>query len=299
MISVNSGSNFNKSDSSDDEDYYGAEEELLSVQTSRRLMSERAEQIPLLASSPPPLAPKNWSEPCGSSFKVRGSSYLMNKRKEESLVNLFRLVAVDLVQVDEPILTGMCAHGSERVQTSLQEESKRSDVDMPPFIFCVNITVPGPPHYHLLMYYAIDDMTTIRPQVPSDETPFTRLASKFFFGSSDRFRDSTFKLIPRIVSGNYLVKKAVGSKPTILGKKIKQHYIQHDRYFELIADVGSSAVASKVVKLAAGYAKSLVVDMAFVLEGRDKSTLPENVMGAVRITNIDFKKARFVCQENC
>ena len=247
MRSVNS-----ESDSSDEEEC--SEDFLLSVRTSRRIMSERGcEKVPHLATIPPPLSQRFWSEPCGSSFKVRGCSYLKNKKKEEASGNLFRLFAVDLIQVDRPMLSGVCAHESERVQSALKKENSGNGVDMPPFIFCVNITVPGPPHYHLLMYYAIDNMALIRPNSHTEETPFSKIASKFFFGSSDKFRDSTFKLIPRIVSGNFVVKKAVGSKPTILGQKIKQHYIQQERYFELIADVGSSSVASKIVRLAAGY----------------------------------------------
>ena len=34
----------------------------------------------------------------------------------------------------------------------------------------------------------------------------------------------------------------------------------------------------------------MVVDMAFVLEAADESTLPERVIGAVRMANIDFKE---------
>lgn len=33
----------------------------------------------------------------------------------------------------------------------------------------------------------------------------------------------------------------------------------------------------------------MVVDMAFLLEGGDKSTLPEQLLGAVRMSNIDFR----------
>ena len=41
--------------------------------------------------------------------------------------------------------------------------------------------------------------------------------------------------------------------------------------------------------------KSLVVDLAFLLEGRDETTLPEVVMGTVRFFHLDLKaKARLV-----
>jgi len=36
-------------------------------------------------------------------------------------------------------------------------------------------------------------------------------------------------------------------------------------------------------------AKTLEVDMAFVLEGKEIEFLPEHVLGAVRLLNVDFK----------
>lgn len=57
----------------------------------------------------------------------------------------------------------------------------------------------------------------------------------------------------------------------------------------MIVDVASDKIAKRVVGLSVGYAKSLVVDMGFVLEGKHKTALPENMMGTVRLNNIDFK----------
>ena len=54
------------------------------------------------------------------------------------------------------------------------------------------------------------------------DTPFGRLAKSFFFGNDDDFRDDHFKLIPKVVEANFIVKNAVGSKPAILGRKLKQ-----------------------------------------------------------------------------
>jgi len=278
------GLNSNSADevSSEEEGYDG--QDLLSVVTSIRTK-------PTLV-DPPPLPQQYWTEPSASSFNVRGANYLKDRKKMPSADNLFQLFAVDLVKVSQPILTGMCNHPDERVQKALRaEKAGRLDSPMPPFIFCVNITLPGSPAHHLVMYYAVDDMSLIAPRSSSDDvtTPFNKLASRFFFGDSDDFRDSTFKLIPRIVKGNFIVKNAVGNKPTILGKKVKQHYIQNDRFFELIVDVASDKIAKRVVGLSVGYAKTLVVDMGFVLEGKHKTTLPENMMGTVRLNNIDFK----------
>jgi hypothetical protein len=96
-------------------------------------------------------------------------------------------------------------------------------------------------------------------------------------------------LIPRIVQGNVVVRKAVGSQPSILGNKLKQHYIRNERFFEIVVDIGSNKVAQRIVRLAQGYAKALQVDMMFLLEGTDEATLPERILGGVRVTNLDFK----------
>jgi len=281
--------------SSEDENY--EDDDLLSVaSTMQNVSSMSLMHIKVLPAHPTPLNELYWCEPCAMSFRVRGAQYAANRLKTNSKPSVFRLITVDLCQVAEPIRSGFCSLPKERVQQALRREQERkSKGDMPPFIFCVNILIPGPPFYHFVFYYAVDDMSRIKPQPDDQSDPFNKIASKFFFGESDKFRDSTFKLIPRIVSGNLLVKKAVGSKPTIIGKKLKQSYIRGERFFEVIVDIGSSVIAAKVVRLAKGYAKNIVVDMGFLLEGKDASCLPERMMGTVRLTNVDFKsKLRFV-----
>lgn len=100
----------------------------------------------------------------------------------------------------------------------------------------------------------------------------------------------TFKLIPQIIVGNFLVRKAVGSTPAVLGKKLRQFYVRSDRFCEVILDCGSSPVATGVIRLSLGYAKTLVIDMGFLFEGHDDGTLPERIMGCVRIKKLDFTK---------
>ena len=47
--------------------------------------------------------------------------------------------------------------------------------------------------------------------------------------------------------------------------------------------------------LSPGYAKMIVVDLAFLFEGYNELTLPEQVLGTVRLKNAEFgKKLRFV-----
>jgi hypothetical protein len=47
-------------------------------------------------------------------------------------------------------------------------------------------------------------------------------------------------------------------------------------------------VATGVIRLSLGYARTLVIDMGFLFEGNDETTLPERIFGCVRIKNMDF-----------
>lgn len=238
-------------------------------------------------SDPHPLRLDAWSETSGTSFQIRGAHYMSNKVKCDSLPTVFRLLTVDLVKCNNPVMTGMCSHPNERIQRALAREQLTGIHEFPEFVFAINLVIPsGNSMYHSVFYFGIDDVSIIKDET----TPFGRLANRFFFGNSDHFRNETFKLIPRIVEGNYLVRKAVGSKPAILGRKIKQTYIRTDRFMELIVDIASDSIANKIVTLSLGYAKTLAVDMAFVLEGNDPLTLPEQILAAVRMNHIDFKQ---------
>lgn len=253
---------------------------------STRVVPETATGI---NARPRPLTTVMWAEPDPNSFRVRGAEYKYDRKKCNAGPSIGRLIAVDVVSVDKPLYSGFSVHPTERIQLALQKErelkAKGLESDMPPFIFVVNIVLPGPPFYHGVYYYAINDMRTIDG---SDGTPSSKLCNKFFFGDSDEFRDRTFKLIPQIVQGNFIVRKAVGSTPAIMGKKLRQLYVKSDRFMEVVLDCGSSPVATGVIRLSLGYAKSLVVDMGFLFEGDEDEYLPERIFGCVRMKNIDF-----------
>ena len=242
----------------------------------------------------PVLDRKMWSSTAASLWKVRGKHYMNDRKKYQSDEALFRLIAVDLVEVSKPILSGFCNHPSERVQKALKEEKENGNkLILPPFLIAFNIFIPGPPYYHLIVYYEVQEsmMDEIRGKA---NTPFSNLAGKFFFGDDDVFRDTVFKLFPRLDQGNFVVRNAVGKTPALIGKRLKQYYHRTERYFELVIDMSSKARAAGIIKLSKGFAKSLVVDMAFGLEGNNESELPERIMGCCRLNNISFDDLRYV-----
>jgi Protein ENHANCED DISEASE RESISTANCE 2, C-terminal len=242
-----------------------------------------------LVLNPPPLTPEKWAEPDPNSFRVRGPSYKTDRLKINAGASIGRLVAADVIWSESPIYSGFTVHPNERLQLALRKEKvllqRGRTGTMPPFVFVVTIVLPGPPYYYGVYYFAVDDMSTIDG---SDGTPSSRLCNQFFFGESDQFRDRTFKMIPQIVQGNFIVRKAVGDTPAIMGTKLRQLYVKGERFFEVILDCGSSSVATGVIRLSLSYAKMLVIDMGFLFEGDEPSTLPERLFGAVRMKQVEF-----------
>jgi Protein ENHANCED DISEASE RESISTANCE 2, C-terminal len=59
---------------------------------------------------------------------------------------------------------------------------------------------------------------------------------------------------------------------------------------ELLVDISSDSIAKSIVGLSMGYAKQIVPEMAFVLEGDTEETLPEQILAGARLKNLDFKK---------
>jgi len=120
---------------------------------------------------------------------------------------------------------------------------------------------------------------------------FIRSLSRFLKGS-EKYRHQRFKFIPRIVEGNWMVQKAVGTTPAILGTKMTQsyHYNKALNYFEVDVDVGSSSVAKRILNLVRGYAKSITIDCLFLIEGRRPDELPEQLLGGVRLSGVDYTK---------
>lgn len=66
---------------------------------------------------------------------------------------------------------------------------------------------------------------------------------------------------------------------------------QGERWFEVDVDIGSSAVANSVVRFVLGYARYIVVDMAYLIQGNSEEELPEQLIGALRVAHLDINKA--------
>ena len=186
-----------------------------------------------IATTPAPaLPPDMWSESDATAFRVRGASYNLDKVKCYSAPSMFKLLAIDLFEAPELATLNVGANPKNRVALAAQ----RGD---PTWVFIVNVMVPGPPFLSFVAYFQGD------PALFEQDTPFGRIAKRFFLGSEieNEFRNNRFKLIPRVLDGNILIKMAVKDTPAVIGTKLKQHYFKGDNYFEIDIDVGSSSIA--------------------------------------------------------
>lgn len=206
-----------------------------------------------------------WTSPSGVRFMIRGKNYLKDNMKIVGGDPLLKLIAVDWFKVDKPI-DKIALHP----RCLLQSEVGRKL----PFVLVINLQVPAKPNYSLALYFAAD-----RPVRKGS------LLSKFVDGS-DMFRDARFKLIPSIVEGYWMVKRAVGTKACLLGKAVTCRYFRQDNFLEIDVDIGSSSVARGVIGLVLGYVTSIVVDLAILIEAKEEEELPEYILGTVRLNRL-------------
>ena len=174
----------------------------------------------------PTCGKRYWSSPRADTFPVRGANYLRDRIKVLNRGDAqFALAAVDLlwhrdpagIEADDGERKGLHVCGHPRNRLAL---ARKAYEGCDAFTMVVTLVVPGPPAYTLAMYYVCKDPAALKNQA----TPLGRVARPFFFGDDDTYRDARFKLTPRMLDSNWVVRKAVGQRPAVLGKQLKQWY---------------------------------------------------------------------------
>lgn len=102
---------------------------------------------------PPVLAPEVWSDIDASTFRVRGPTYTVDKVKTASAPSLFKLLAVDCFEVNEPT-QNIAAHPRNRVALAHERGEKT-------WVFVMNIMVPGPPFLSFVAYMEGDPVSAM------------------------------------------------------------------------------------------------------------------------------------------
>ncbi|KAF3327435.1 protein ENHANCED DISEASE RESISTANCE 2-like protein [Carex littledalei] len=224
-----------------------------------------------------------WASPPGDLFHLRAKGYFSRRKKVPSGEWLLQPAGVDWLR-SPARLDHVLARSDNRVTAGLRRAKRLRVAKKGSFIFAVNLQVPARPEaYSAVFYFASEE--PIQPE---------SLLHKFIYGD-DAYRNSRFKLVNRIVKGPWLVKTAVGNYAAcLLGKALPIKYYRGDDYLEIDVDIGSSAIASAILGLALGCVTSVTIDMGFVVEAQQEQELPERLIGAVRIAQMEMKSACFV-----
>ncbi|KAH7297228.1 hypothetical protein KP509_26G060300 [Ceratopteris richardii] len=214
-------------------------------------------------------ARNSYSIPDGNNFRVRSKLFHHDRSKVLAGESLMQLVSVDWFKFSERM-----DHLARRKGCAAQIAAEKGL-----FTLLFNLQVPGSTHYSMVLYF-----------VAKKPIPAGSLLQKFIDGD-DGFRNNRLKLIPSVPKGSWIVRQSVGSTPCILGKAVDCNYYRGKKYLEVDVDIGSSTVANGVLGLVFGVVATLVVDMAFLVQGNTVDELPERLIGTVRISRLELSKA--------
>ncbi|GAV77591.1 DUF1336 domain-containing protein [Cephalotus follicularis] len=222
-----------------------------------------------------------WASPPGDLFYLRSNNYFTKRQKSPSGEYLLSPVGMDWLKSSTK-LDNVLARPDNRLSHALKNSQSRGK-SLKSFIFAVNLQVPGKDHHSAVFYYAAED------PIPSGS-----LLHRFINGD-DAFRNQRFKIVNRIVKGPWIVKKAVGNySACLLGKALTCNYHKGPNYLEIDVDIGSSTIASAILHLALKYVTCVTIDMGFVVEAQAEDELPERLIGAVRVCQMEMSSATVV-----
>jgi len=199
-------------------------------------------------------------------YNIRGPSYLTDRVKIPSKPSAMELLGSHYSFSRDPIRNISSAPG----HVIQEQHIGRTDR---PFLLVLNFIVPQIGNW--ICYFAK------RREQPEDPV-FDKMLKEFIEGT-DEHRNSRFKIIPGIPEGSFIVRSAVGNKPALLGNKIDCKYYRGDNCFEIEVDIGSSMVAIGILRVVAGYASALDLELSFLIESQTEEELPERMIGGIRV----------------
>jgi hypothetical protein len=231
-------------------------------------------------SSPLPLYPANngiscWSNPDHKIFRVRSTSYFEDRVKVPSAPAVFQCRGVDVW------LTDNAERNIARHPSVLGGELHREDT------FVVNFLLP---FSNFVAYFTIPPMEEMPANV-------AKLWSEFIKGDQ-QFRDGKLKLLPVVVDGPWIVKKAVGpgTSPAMVGRDLPlQYYFTEPTatrkgIYEVDVLVTASRIARGILNVVKGHTKSITMAFAFIIEASEEAQLPERVLCAFQCHSLHLEE---------
>ncbi|XP_042497181.1 protein ENHANCED DISEASE RESISTANCE 2-like [Macadamia integrifolia] len=223
-----------------------------------------------------------WASPPGDLFNLRSKNYFNKRQKSPSGDYLLKPAGVDWLRSTAK-LDNVLSHSNNRIMNSLRRAQSLRSNSLKTFLFAVNLQIPGRETHSAVFYFAAEE-----PIPPGS------LLYRFIHGD-DSFRNQRFKIVNRIVKGPWIVRKTVGNySGCLLGKALTCNYYIGENYFEIDVDIGSSAIANAILRLTLGAVTAVTIDMGFLVEAQTEEELPEKLIGAVRIAQMEMSSATFV-----
>ncbi|KAL7555267.1 hypothetical protein ACHAWF_018925 [Thalassiosira exigua] len=234
---------------------------------------------PCALSSPLPLFPSNhgiscWSQPDHNIFMVRGRSYLQDRVKVKSAPSVFQCRGVDVW------ITDNAERNISRHPAVLGGKLDQEDT------FVVNFLLP---FCNLVAYFTI-------PPIEEMPTNVADVWMKFIRGDQ-QYRDGKLKLLPVVVDGPWIVKKAVGpgTSPAMIGRDLPLQYFFSEPtetekgVYEVDVLVTASRIARGILNVVKGHTKSLTIAFAFIIEASQQAQLPETVLCAFQVHSLHLE----------
>lgn len=145
----------------------------------------------------------------GTIWKVRSKDYPTTHVKLRSQPSFCKLLCVDIFKS-----TARISHIACHPQSALSKIKTLSMKDTR-CILVINLQIPG--NISIVSYLAIP-----RSQDPEDAV-VSSLCEQFLTGTKE-WRDARMKMLPHIEEGGFLIRKAVGTTPCIIGTKGESAY---------------------------------------------------------------------------
>ncbi|WOK92102.1 hypothetical protein Cni_G00793 [Canna indica] len=226
-----------------------------------------------------------WASPPGDLFQLRGPNYFTRRLKCPSGEWFLKPAGVDWLR-SASRLDDVLSRPDNRVAAALRRAQALGH-SRKAFLFAVNLQVPGRECHSAVFYF-----------VAEDPIPPGSLFYRFVHGD-DGFRNARFKIVNRIVKGPWIVRAAVGNHAAcLLGKALTCNYHRGENYLEIDVDIGSSAIANAILHLALGCVTAVTIDMGFLVEAQEEEELPERLLGAVRVAQMEMSSATYVETKN-
>lgn len=119
-----------------------------------------------------------------------------------------------------------------------------------------------------------------------------------FVRGDQQYRDARLKLLPIVLNGPWIVKRAVGpgSSPALLGQAIPlQYYFTPNQknqkgIYEVDVIITASRIAKGILSVVKGHTKHLTIALGFIIEGTKEEELPETVLASCQIHSLHLER---------